>query len=79
MSRPESRRVRVGDMIEFSGVMRTLTRLSPYRGPLYPKTLPDAMLADWSPGPTKGITIEDPNSFCSGCSTYIPDCRCEDA
>lgn len=71
-----NRRVQVGDQIEVFGVMRRITRLRSYRGPLYPRVLPDAMIADFVPGPCTGITIEDPGNFCGACSTFWLDCQC---
>lgn len=71
------RRVQAGDVIAFSGLDRVITSISPYRGPLYPAVLPDAVVVSWRPGPTSGMTVTDPNFFCGSCSRYGADCGCE--
>lgn len=71
------RRIQVGDVIMFSGVPRVITGFSPYRGPLYPEVLPDAVIVSWRPGPTQGMTVEDAEFFCGSCSMHGSDCECE--
>lgn len=68
------RTVQVGDFIRFGGESRMITRLAPYRGPL--ACLKGAMLAEWRPGPSSGITIEDPSLWCDSCRFFWLDCGC---